>query len=72
MNPGVKLDLGYTKLKAFREKTIVGDSLADALIYRDQDIKSALITIGVLLDTTDKLDSNDEKDKKIINHHGRL
>ena len=72
LNPGVKLDLGYTKLKAFREKTIVGDSLADALIYRNQDIKSALITIGVLLDTTDKLDSNDEKDEKIINHHGRL
>ena len=72
LNPGVKLDLGYTKLKAFREKTIIGDSLADALIYRDQDIKSALITIGVLLDTTDKLDSIDEKDEKIINHHGRL
>ena len=72
LNPGVKLDLGYTKLKAFREKTIVGDSLADALIYRDQDIKSALITIGVLLDTTDKIDTTDEKDEKIINHHGRL
>ena len=72
LNPGVKLDLGYTKLKAFREKTIIGDSLADALIYRDQNIKSALITIGVLLDTTDKLDTTDEKDEKIINHHGRL
>ena len=72
LNPGVKLDLGYTKLKAFREKTIIGDSLADALVYRDQDIKSALITIGVLLDTTDKLDTTDEKDEKIINHHGRL
>ena len=24
LNPGVKLDFGYTKLKAFREKTITG------------------------------------------------
>jgi len=67
LNPGIKLDLGYTKLKAFREKTTLGDSLSDALIYRDQTIKSALATIGVLLDKTDK-----HNDKKIINHHGRL
>ncbi len=66
LNPGIKLDLGYTKLKAFREKTTLGDSLSDALIYRDQTIKSALATIGVLFDTTDK------QDEKIINHHGRL
>ena len=67
LNPGIKLDLGYTKLKAFREKTTLGGSLSDALIYRDQTIKSALATIGVLLDKTDK-----HNDKKIINHHGRL
>ena len=67
LNPGIKLDLGYTKLKAFREKTTLGDSLSDALIYRDQTIKSALATIGILLDKTDK-----HNDKKIINHHGRL
>ena len=66
LNPGIKLDLGYTKLKAFREKTTLGDSLSDALIYRDQNIKSALATIGVLFDRTDK------KEQKIINHHGRL
>ena len=66
LNPGIKLDLGYTKLKAFREKTITGESLTDALIYRDQNIKSALATIGVLFDTTDK------REDKIINHHGRL
>ncbi len=65
-NPGIKLDLGYTKLKAFREKTIIGESLTDALIYRDQNIKSALATIGVLFDTTDN------REEKIINHHGRL
>ena len=66
LNPGIKLDLGYTKLKAFREKTITGESLTDALIYRDQNIKSALATIGVLFDITDK------REDKIINHHGRL
>jgi len=67
LNPGIKLDLGYTKLKAFREKTTLGDSLSDTLIYRDQTIKSALATIGILLDKTDK-----HNDEKIINHHGRL
>ena len=66
LNPGVKLDFGYTKLKAFREKTITGDSITDVLIYRDQNIKSALASIGFLFDTTDK------KEDKIINHHGRL
>ena len=65
-NPGIKLDLGYTKLEAFREKTTLGNSLSDSLIYRDQNIKTALATIGVLFDTTDK------EDEKIINHHGRL
>ena len=66
LNPGVKLDLGYTKLKAFREKTTLGGNLADTLIYRDQNIKTALVTIGVLFDNTDK------REDKIINHHGRL
>ena len=66
LNPGVKLDFGYTKLKAFREKTITGDSITDVLIYRDQNIKSALASIGFLFDTTDK------REDKIINHHGRL
>ena len=65
-NPGIKLDLGYTKLEAFREKTTLGNNLSDSLIYRDQNIKTALATIGVLFDTTEK-----EKEK-IINHHGRL
>ena len=68
LNPGLKLDLGYTKLKAFRERTIVGDSLADALLYKEQNIKSALITLGVLLDKTD----TDKEEDEIINHHGRL
>ena len=68
LNPGIKLDLGYTKLKAFRERTIAGDSLADALLYKEQNIKSALITLGVLLDKTDK----DKEEDEIINHHGRL
>ena len=66
LNPGIKLDLGYTRLKAFREKTILGDSLADALLYKEQNVKSALATVGVLLDKTDK------QEEKIINHHGRL
>ena len=66
LNPAIKLDLGYTTLKTFREKTIAGNSLADALVYKKQNVKSALATIGVLLDKTDK------KEKKIINHHGRL
>ncbi len=66
LNPGIKLDLGYTKLKAFREKTTLGGNLADTLIYRDQNIKTALATIGVLFDNTDK------REDKIINHHGRL
>jgi hypothetical protein len=68
INPGIKLDLGYTKLKAFREKPIAGDSLADALLYKEQNIKSALITLGVLLDKTD----TDKEEDEIINHHGRL
>ena len=68
LNPGLKLDLGYTKLKAFRESTIAGDSLADALLYKEQNIKSALITLGVLLDKTD----TDKEEDEIINHHGRL
>lgn len=68
LNPGIKLDLGYTKLKAFRERTVVGDSLADALLYKEQNIKSALITLGVLLDKTD----TDKEEDEIINHHGRL
>ena len=64
LNPGIKLDLGYTKLKAFRERTVVGDSLADALLYKEQNIKSALITLGVLLDKTDK----DKEEDEIVNH----
>ena len=68
LNPGIKLDLGYTKLKAFRERTVVADSLADALLYKEQNIKSALITLGVLLDKTD----TDKEEDEIINHHGRL
>ena len=66
LNPGVKLDLGYTKLKSLREKTTMGNSLADALIYKNQNIKTAILTIGILLDKTDT------QDDTIINHHGRL
>ncbi len=68
LNPGVKFEIGYTKLKPFDEKTILGSSLADALHYKDQNIKTAVATIGALFDKTDKGD----KDKEIINHHGRL
>ena len=68
LNPNIKLDLGYTKLKAFREKSILAGNLVDSLIYKDQNIKSALATIGVLLDKTDK----DKQEDEIINHHGRL
>ena len=66
LNPAIKLDVGYTKLKTFREKTILGNSLADALLFKEQNIKSALATIGLLLDKTDK------QEERIINHHGRL
>ena len=66
LSPGIKLDLGYTKLKAFREKTTLGSNLSDALVYREQNIKSALTTIGVLFDHTH------EQKEKNINHHGRL
>ena len=64
-NPGIKLDLGYTKLEAFREKTTLGNSLSDPLIYKDQNIKSAFATIGVYLIQLIRRE-------KIINHHGRL
>ena len=37
-----------TKLKALREKTTLGNSLSDALIYKEQNIKNAMATIGVL------------------------
>ena len=66
LNPGIKLDLGYTKLKILREQTTIGNSLADSLIYKDQEIKTAIATIGILFDTTD------EQGDTIINHHGRL
>ena len=66
LNPGIKLDLGYTKLKILREQTTIGNSLADSLIYKDQEIKTAIATIGILFDTTDK------QGDTIINHHGRL
>ncbi len=65
-NPSIKLDLGYTKLKSFNEKTLLGNTLEDALGYEAQNIKSALTTIGILIDTSDKMED------KIINHHGRL
>ena len=68
LNPGIKLDLGYTNLKAFREKSNIANSLTDALLYKEQNIKSALITLGVLLDKTD----TDKEEDEIINHHGRL
>ena len=66
LNPGIKLDLGYTKLKILREQTTIGNSLADSLIYKDQEIKTAIATIGILFDTTDA------QGDTIINHHGRL
>ena len=65
-NPGIKIDLGYTELAAFREKAIA-DSLTDVLIFKKQEVITGLATIGVLLDK--KVKRNDEK---IINHHGRL
>ena len=68
LNSGIKLDLGYTKLKAFREKSTVANSLTDALLYKDQNIKSVLVTTGILLDKTD----TDKQEDEIINHHGRL
>ena len=68
LNPGIKFDLGYTKLKAFREKSNIANSLTDVLLYKEQNIKSALVTLGVLLDKTDK----DKEEDEIINHHGRL
>ena len=68
LNPGIKLDLGYTRLKSFSEKSTAANSLADALFYEAQNIKSALATIGILLDKTD----TDKQEDEIINHHGRL
>ena len=68
LNPGIKLDLGYTRLNSFSEKTILGNSLADALFYEAQNIKSALVTLGILVDKTD----TDKQEDEIINHHGRL
>ena len=68
LNPGIKLDLGYTKLKAFREKSNVANSLTDVLLYKEQNVKSALVTLGVLLDKTDK----DRQEDEIVNHHGRF
>ena len=66
-NPGIKIDLGYTELAAFRENNTLGNSSADELIYKKQNVKSALASIGVLLDKTDN-----RNDGKLINHHGRL
>ena len=66
ISPGIKLDLGYTKLREFREKTTLGNSLTDALIFRDQNIKTALVSIGLVFDT------ENQQDEKTTNHHGRL
>ncbi len=66
LSPGIKIDLGYTKLREFREKTTLGNSFADALIYKDQNIKTALTTIGLLFDT------ENEQEDKTTNHHGRI
>ncbi len=65
-NPGIKLDLGYTRLKAFREKTTIGNALTDSLIYKEQNIKTALATIGLLFDTAN------QQEEKTTNHQGRL
>ncbi len=65
-NPNIKLDVGYTRLKSFREKTYLGNTLEDALYYKAQNIKSGLATVGVLLDTIDK------REDEIIYHYGRL
>ena len=65
-NPGIKLDIGYTKLKALREKTTIGNALTDSLIYKEQNIKTALATIGLLFDTAN------QQEEKTTNHHGRL
>ena len=66
LNPDIKLDLGYTRLRSFKEKTKLGNTLTEALFYEAQNIKSALVTIGTLYNSLDK-----RKDK-IINHYGRL
>ena len=66
LNPNIKLDVGYTRLKSFREKTNLGNTLEDALYYKAQNIKSALATMGVLLDIID------EREDEIINHYARL
>jgi len=38
------------------------------LLYKEQNIKSVLATIGILLDKTD----TDKEEDEIVNHHGRL
>ena len=65
-NPSIKLDLGYTTLKSFNEKTLLGNTFEDALGFGVQNITSALSTIGVILDTTDK------REDETINHYIRL
>ena len=66
LNPSIKLDLGYTTLKSFNEKTLLGNTFEDALGFGVQNITSALSTIGVILDTTDK------REDETINHYIRL
>ena len=66
LNPSIKLDLGYTTLKSFNEKTLLGNTFEDALGFGVQNIISALSTIGVILDTTDK------REDETINHYIRL
>ena len=66
MNPSIKLDLGYTTLKSLNEKTLLGNTFEDALGFKVQNIASALTTIGVILDTTDK------RDDETTNHYVRL
>ena len=66
LNPSIKLDLGYTTLKSLNEKTLLGNTFEDALGFKVQNIASALTTIGVILDTTDK------RDDETTNHYVRL
>ncbi len=66
LNPSIKLDLGYTTLKSLNEKTLLGNTFEDALGFKVQNIASALTTIGVILNTTNK------REDENFNHYVRL
>ena len=65
-NPNLKIDLGYTKLGEYREENDFG-TLADVLLFEEQEIYTGFGTASLLFDKTIK-----HYEDRLINHSARL